>query len=78
MLTPVTDRILAGMALVRTGDWDYGVMPATVEVAPHPAACAVCVTGCDCETGTPGCIHYGCWGRDADASRPGVAAMSVV
>jgi hypothetical protein len=26
------------------------------------ANCTTCTTGCDCQKGTPGCGHYGCWG----------------
>lgn len=25
--------------------------------------CVTCRIGCDCEAGTFGCEHYGCWGR---------------
>jgi hypothetical protein len=40
--------------------------------APH-STCSTCARGCGCATDSPGCGHYGCYGR-APRTCPGVAA----
>jgi hypothetical protein len=35
----------------------------TATVEPHPQRCDTCANGCDCEGGSAGCPHRGCWGQ---------------
>jgi hypothetical protein len=40
----------------------------------EPMPCPICRRGCGCTHTDPGCGHYGCYGRNADRSCPGVPA----
>jgi hypothetical protein len=32
--------------------------------AARESGCDTCAKGCDCEVGSGGCEHYGCWGAN--------------
>ena len=32
--------------------------------------CAPCDNGCMCPSGSPGCEHFACWGRNAETTCP--------
>lgn len=77
-VTQIGDKGIRTEGYVRLGDWTTGGAGryiATVE--PHPLRCETCVSGCECEPGSDGCGHHGCW-QAADDLRdtcPGVAAV---
>jgi hypothetical protein len=39
-----------------------------------PISCPTCANGCDCESGTPGCDHFGCWGTATTTDCPDAPA----
>lgn len=78
--TVAMDARIVAEGFRRAGDWTkHGPLSYSAPIEAHPQRCQTCVDRCECDTGSAGCGHYGCWYATEDIANtcPGVAAVNI-